>query len=137
MVQLFYYYFYHSIKMSVPPLYDSFEESSEPKCIFCKQNTNDTVLYGNKYDFGDMTVHNFCLVSFSLQFILKLFIFFKFLNDFFSFIFPAICIWSSTKNGAEQGNTWILGGGHQKRNKTSIKIGILVFFSYSSYSSIQ
>lgn len=63
--------------MSIPPLYDSFEESSDAKCIFCKQNTDDAILYGNKYSIAGMTMHNFCLVRTQKRFCFYKFIFNK------------------------------------------------------------
>lgn len=49
--------------MSIPPLYNSFDDSQEEKCVFCNSSTNDIVMYGNKYTMYGVTFHNFCLVS--------------------------------------------------------------------------
>lgn len=50
--------------MSVPPLYNSFDDSdANLKCLFCKKSESDDVSFGNKYTYNGITFHNFCLVS--------------------------------------------------------------------------
>lgn len=46
------------------PLYDSFDgNAANKKCLFCKQNSEDVKNLGDKYSYGEVTLHNFCLVS--------------------------------------------------------------------------
>lgn len=49
--------------MSIPPLYNSFDENEATKCVFCYSSVDDIVLYGDKYTKKGITFHNFCLVS--------------------------------------------------------------------------
>lgn len=49
--------------MSNPPLYNSFDENTSAKCVFCKQSIDDRLVYGDKYAVNGITFHNFCLVS--------------------------------------------------------------------------
>lgn len=49
--------------MASPPLYNSFDDVNQPKCVFCCRNNNDIVSLGDKYSYDEITFHNFCLVS--------------------------------------------------------------------------
>lgn len=50
--------------MSIPPLYNSFDESgADLMCVFCKKVSDDRVIFGDKYTINGITFHNFCLVS--------------------------------------------------------------------------
>lgn len=49
--------------MAAPPLYSSFDDANQSKCIFCNRNNDDVVSLGDKYTYGEITFHNFCLVS--------------------------------------------------------------------------
>ncbi|XP_055307028.1 PHD finger protein 7-like [Sitodiplosis mosellana] len=45
------------------PLYDSFDGNvANKKCLFCNQNNDDVKNLGDKYSYGEMTLHNFCLL---------------------------------------------------------------------------
>lgn len=48
--------------MSEPPLYSSFDGDEKVLCVFCKDDTDDPVLYGDKYTYESITFHHFCLV---------------------------------------------------------------------------
>lgn len=49
--------------MSEPPLYKSFDEEDKGDCIFCKDDIENPVLYGDKYKYDNLTLHHFCSVS--------------------------------------------------------------------------
>lgn len=74
------------LNMADLPLYDSsFDDAEnivETKCVFCKVPTDNIIEYGEKYVFGDLVVHNFCLVSII---IITYFCFCKVLLIFFTF----------------------------------------------------
>lgn len=45
------------------PMYRSFEEREQEKCVFCKLDDDDPIELGDKLIYGDITVHQFCAVS--------------------------------------------------------------------------
>lgn len=49
--------------MSEPPLYRSFDEAVKEECVFCKDDIDDPILYGDKFKYDRLTLHHFCLVS--------------------------------------------------------------------------
>lgn len=49
--------------MSLPPLYNSFDENDKRQCFFCKDDTDDPILFGDKFIYDNLILHHFCLVS--------------------------------------------------------------------------
>lgn len=42
--------------MAAPPLYNSFDDVNQPKCVFCCRNNIDIVSLGDKYTYNEITV---------------------------------------------------------------------------------
>lgn len=48
--------------MAEPPLYNSFD-GDDGNCCFCKDDTDNSVMYGDKFKYDNLALHHFCLVS--------------------------------------------------------------------------
>lgn len=48
--------------MAEPPLYKSFDGDDE-NCCFCKDDTDNSIMYGDKFKYDNLALHHFCLVS--------------------------------------------------------------------------
>lgn len=48
------------------PLYSSFSENEQKICILCKQSHDDRLELGNKFTYGEITIHLFCAVIYFL-----------------------------------------------------------------------
>lgn len=113
--------------MSELPLYRSFEEDGEAKCILCGTDQENPIEFGDKFTYENITIHYFCAVSFSF---LRLHCMFSFSRSFLLLISaPQLIVTATTAR--KWSNSWFckrrLDKGNQTRLQTSMLALMLLF----------